>query len=70
MKLRTAIFVATAASVLLISGCAEEASAPADEPVATILDDQLKVMDQARAVEGQLQVGKARADAAIDEQSN
>jgi len=54
----------------LLGGCAEDSTAVADEPTPTVLDDQLKVMDQAKAVEQQLQDAKSQTDAALDKQSN
>lgn len=47
----------------------ESADAPVVQKQPTVLDDQLKALDKAKAVEGTLQDGKEATDKAIDEAS-
>jgi hypothetical protein len=58
--------------LLMIVACTNDAPPPADTPparVASPLDDQLKALEKARAVEQTLEAGKQRTSDEIDKQS-
>lgn len=67
--------IASLALVALLAGCSggDRPPAGADAEAAkprqkTVFDDQLKALDKARAVEGELQKAKEQQDRTIDEQ--
>jgi hypothetical protein len=59
---------ALALSVLLLAGCMDDPQPPPTERQPTVLDDQLKAIDRAKAVEHDVLDEKARQDAEIEAQ--
>ncbi len=59
--------IAFATTALGLAGCSVEP--PPDEDRQTIIDDQLKVMDKAKAMEQQVLDAQHKTDEAMDQQS-